>query len=122
MLLIDTNIFIDYFHGYKPAVDYLEGLQDNAVLSVLVVTEMLAGVRNKREAALIENIKDVFEKLGVNLEVAELAGQYLAGYGRSHGTGFTDALLAATASVHGCTLVTRNRRHFPMLTDIVVPY
>jgi predicted nucleic acid-binding protein len=33
-----------------------------------------------------------------------------------------DALIAATAKLHGVRLVTRNVRHFPMLDDVLVPY
>jgi len=33
-----------------------------------------------------------------------------------------DALIAATAELHGARVVTRNARHFPMLDDLVVPY
>jgi predicted nucleic acid-binding protein len=33
-----------------------------------------------------------------------------------------DALIAATARIHGVRLVTRNVRRFPMLDDLVVPY
>ncbi|MGH6898345.1 MAG: hypothetical protein ACREJ5_17635 [Geminicoccaceae bacterium] len=33
-----------------------------------------------------------------------------------------DALIAATAQVHGVRLITRNARHFPMLADLLVPY
>jgi predicted nucleic acid-binding protein len=33
-----------------------------------------------------------------------------------------DALIAATARIHGARLVTRNTRHFPMLDDLLVPY
>ncbi|MFN5219653.1 MAG: hypothetical protein ACK5FE_01870 [Cyanobacteriota bacterium] len=42
--------------------------------------------------------------------------------GPSHGTGLADALIAASAEAAGATLVTLNRRHFPMLADVLVPY
>jgi predicted nucleic acid-binding protein len=40
----------------------------------------------------------------------------------SHGTGLADALIAASAEAAGATLVTLNRRHFPMLAEVLVPY
>ena len=43
-------------------------------------------------------------------------------YRPSHGVGFADALLAATAPAHNATLVTLNAKHFPMLPDALVPY
>ena len=43
-------------------------------------------------------------------------------YGRSHGTGLADALIAASVAAAGGTLATLNRRHFPMLAEVLVPY
>jgi predicted nucleic acid-binding protein len=43
-------------------------------------------------------------------------------YGPSHGTGLADALIAATARDTESALVTLNERHFPMLSDVLVPY
>jgi predicted nucleic acid-binding protein len=43
-------------------------------------------------------------------------------YGRSHGTGLTVALIAASVDAAGGTLVTRHPRHFPMLPNLLVLY
>lgn len=59
---------------------------------------------------------------------ASIAGVVIAGedggrqYGPSHGTGLADALIASTVAAVGATLATLNRRHFPMLNDVLVPY
>jgi len=50
------------------------------------------------------------------------AGLWRRTYGRSHGTGLADALIAASASAAQATLVTLNRKHFPMLADVLVPF
>jgi len=42
------------------------------------------------------------------------AGEYLRQFHRSHGLQLGDALIAATASIHGLHLWTRNRKHYPM--------
>ena len=54
--------------------------------------------------------------------VAEVAGRWRREFGRSHGTGLMDALIAACAAQAGATLATLNARHFPMLEDVLVPY
>jgi predicted nucleic acid-binding protein len=43
-------------------------------------------------------------------------------HARSHGTELPDALIAACADNVGARLVTHNRKRFPMLRDVVVPY
>jgi predicted nucleic acid-binding protein len=49
-------------------------------------------------------------------------GLFRRDYGRIHSTGLADALIAATADQVRAHLVTLNRRHFPMLSDVHVPY
>ena len=58
---------------------------------------------------------------GTSTSISRLAGGYCLQYRRSHGVGIPDALIAATAHVHGARLVTRNLQHFPMLDDVLVP-
>jgi predicted nucleic acid-binding protein len=36
--------------------------------------------------------------------------------------GLADALIAATSTQRQVPLVTLNRKHFPMLQDVIVPY
>ena len=54
--------------------------------------------------------------LPINLDVARLTGMLsdLAS-AKGHSPGFADAALAATASVHGMMVLTRNVRHFEVL-------
>ena len=47
-------------------------------------------------------------------DIGRRAGGYLRQFRRSHGLDIGDALIAATAAVHGCALWTRNRKHYPM--------
>jgi predicted nucleic acid-binding protein len=54
--------------------------------------------------------------------VARLGGLYRRDFRPSHGTGLADALIAATTEDNDVNLVTFNRRHFPMVSRITVPY
>ena len=86
------------------------------------MAELYAGVRNESEQRRIEALPAPSHVRDVDLEIARLAGRYRLHYRTSHGVGIPDALIAATAQVHGARLVTRNARHFPMLDDLLVPY
>lgn len=55
-------------------------------------------------------------------EIAEKGGFYRRDFGPSHGVDLNDAIIAATAEVEAKSLVTLNRKHFPMLKNILVPY
>lgn len=60
--------------------------------------------------------------LQVDLRIAEAAGQMLD-EARAHDPGYEDILIAATARVHGMTVLTRNERHFaPLGVDVVDPF
>jgi predicted nucleic acid-binding protein len=48
--------------------------------------------------------KPLYTILPIGIEIAELAADYRAAYGMS----LNDSLIAATASVHGLTIATRN--------------
>jgi predicted nucleic acid-binding protein len=54
-------------------------------------------------------------------EIAKRGGLIRRDYGRSHGIGLADALIAGTALVHNLIRVTLNRKHFPMV-EVTVPY
>lgn len=87
-------------------------------MSVLTLGELRKGVAAKRRqdplaakalAAWVEGLEAGFADriLGIDLAIARLWGEWSADRPRP----VIDTLLAATASVHGLTLVTRNLQH-----------
>lgn len=121
-LLIDTDVLIEYLRGRREAVEYLEGLTSDLYLSVISVAELFAGVRGDEEEKALKQLLLAFVVLPVTERTALLGGLYRRNYGRSHGTGLADAMIAATTEVNGADLATFNRRHFPMVSRIAVPY
>jgi predicted nucleic acid-binding protein len=121
-LLLDTDILVEYLRGRREAVEYLEGLSTDLHVSVISVAELFAGVRDDEEERSLKQFLLAFTALSVTEKVARLGGLYRRDYRPSHGTGLADALIAATAEENGFDLVTFNRRHFPMLSEVTVPY
>lgn len=120
--LLDTCILIDYSRGKPDAVAFIDALAIAPALSALTVTEILAGIRNKREQTLFENFFSDCDILPVTYLIALQGGQLLNQYMRSHGTDLVDGLLAATALEHQLELVTCNLKHFPMFPNLAAPY
>ena len=120
--LLDSCIVIDYLREHPPAVRYIRTLATEPLLSAVTITEVYVGVRNRAEASRVEMLVDLFVVLAVDAEIARRGGELRRRFARSHGTGLLDALIAATAQIHGVRLVTRNARHFPMLEDLLVPH
>jgi predicted nucleic acid-binding protein len=121
-LLIDTDVLIDYLRGQAQAVAYLEGRAETLLVSAITVAELFAGVREGKERTSLSAFLSAFEVVAVDAVIAERGGLFRRDYGRSHSTGLADALIAATAEHVRAHLVTLNRRHFPMLSDVHVPY
>ncbi len=125
MKLIDTDIAIDHFHGHRAALEYFtQMLLDGEVLAMSVVSlaEILAGMR-AGEQERTEKLFNLFTIIDVDERIARVAGEYLNEYRQKYHIELADALIAATASVVGAELVTRNVKHYPMgeLT-IAAPY
>jgi len=55
-------------------------------------------------------------------EIAKAGGLYKRDYGKSHGVGFADAILAATAEAENAELKTLNTKHYPMLKGLRPAY
>lgn len=121
-LLFDSDVLIDYLRGQAEAITYLENCPEKFLVSVISVAELYTGVRDGRERIALDRFLSAFEILLLDQTIAEKGGLYRRDYGKSHNTGFADALIAATAETQQAQLVTLNQKHFPMLKDVLVPY
>jgi predicted nucleic acid-binding protein len=122
MTLLDTCILIDVLRGREPAVAFVNSLPDRPALSVITATELIAGVRTTAERRDVDRLLETYLVVGIDLEIARLAGEYVHRYGRSHSVDPIDALIAAAAKVSGADLATLNVKHFPMFDGLVPPY
>jgi len=116
-ILVDTDIFIDYFNLAR---FYTLFISDRFTIYYSIVTrkELLAkpGLRQtEREAILSE--------LG-RWRLIALSNSIAARYSELRGQHPTldkgDALIAATALVKRLPLLTRNKRHFRLVKDLVL--
>lgn len=120
-LLIDSDVLIDFLRGLGPAVKYLDKV-DAAAVSAITVAEVYSGARNADEESAIEDFLKSVAVLQVDLDVARLGGRLRQQFLPSHNVEIADALIAATSQLHDLTLVTLNRRHYPMIDKLFVPY
>lgn len=121
-MLLDTNVVIDLLRQDERALAFVLSLSRAPRISVVTVVELRAGERGRREKAGIDRYVQVLQPIEVSLGVAEKAGEFRRTFGRSQGVDPIDAIVAATAAVHGLTLATLNLKHFPMFPGIRRPY
>ena len=132
--LLDTNVISEPMK-VRPNAGVLAWLaevdEDSVFLSVVTITELRYGVerlatgrrRDRLDGWLRKDLSSRFKGriLPIDLEIADACGRLVA---RSESAGRPierrDAFIAATAVVHGLTLVTRNASDFEATVKAVV--
>lgn len=104
--LFDTNILVDYLNGIKPADVELSRYSDKAI-SLITWMEVLVGATLETEE-IIRRFLNGFTRLSIDEQVADAAITIR----QKHKMKLPDAIIWATAQVHGRILVTRNTKDF----------
>ena len=121
-ILLDTDVLVDFFRGYSQAVAFINANSSRIVLSSIVVADLYAGIKGKAEQAAIESFVSLFRVIPVDAKIAKAGGLYRRDYGKSHGLGLADAILAATAEIENAELTTLNTEHYPMIQGLSPAY
>jgi hypothetical protein len=104
--------------GYQDLLRAIE-LKGWTHISAITRLEIVRGMQ-ERERRETFNLLDSLETIPMNTEVADLAGEFIRSWrGRGINLSDADAIIAASASSRGLTLVTTNTKHFPM-PDLVI--
>ena len=124
-IVIDTDIFIDYFRKFEKAEKFFDGMKNEDCIiyfSAVSDTELVSGEECNRmevKAKLLDFLSN-FNEVFINNQIAVKAGDFR----RLHNTKMPDALIAATAFVMKADLVTRNINDFKNIKEITIkiPY
>lgn len=115
--LLDTSVIIDALNRKQGRWEMLASLVeggDTLACSVVTITEIFAGARPK-EIPLTERFLDALEHYQLDPQLARAAGLLKNEWAREGRTiGVVDMIIAATALAHNLTLMTDNRKDFPM--------
>jgi predicted nucleic acid-binding protein len=120
--LVDSDVFIDYLKDFDLACDFIETHIDIIGLSVITIAEILAGIKGKEEEQALDQFLSAIPLYDVTRTIAEMGGDWVRQFGRSHGVEIPDALIAATAAAHHLELKTLNTKHYPMIKDLAPAY
>jgi len=116
--LFDTTILIDTLNGIEAGVAELTATDDRFV-SIITTIEVLAGAPTRHTESLARELLSSMTLLPLSEDVAEAA----VSIRRATRLKLPDAIILATARVHGLTLSTRNTRDFPEGDpNVRVPY
>jgi len=121
-ILLDTDVLVDFFRGHPKAVAFMNNHSDRIIISAIVVAELFARAKGDAELSALEEFVSIFRVVPVNVEIAKAGGLYRSKFGKSHGVGLADAILAATAEAENAELKTLNAKHYPMLKSLTPAY
>jgi len=121
-ILIDTDVLIDFLRGHDKAVAFVNEFSSRIILSPIVVAELYAGVKGNAELTVLEDFISLFRVVPLTAEIAKIGGLYKRDFGKSHGVGLADAILAATADKEQAELKTLNVKHYPMFGGLEAAY
>lgn len=121
-ILVDTDVMVDYLRGHDKAVVFVKKHAGRIILSSIVVAELYAGIKGDAEQATLDDVVSLFRVVPVTVDIAKAGGLLKRDFGKSHGLGLADAVVAATAQVENAELSTLNVKHYPMVRGLKPPY
>lgn len=115
--LLDTTFLIDVLNDRRGRAELMERfiLEQHALACCAInVAEVYVGLR-AQEAHKTEAVLRELVYVPIRWETAKLAGDLKRDWARKGQTlSLTDTMIAAVCITEGLTLVTGNRKHFPM--------
>ncbi len=124
-VLFDTDVLIDAGRNVDDAVSCLQGVEQDSILGISIITQMelMVGCRNKSELRSLEQFLRRFEVISLNKAIADTGVDLIRRYRLSHGLLIADALIAATALSVKVPFITKNQRDFKFIEGLeLLPY
>lgn len=115
--LVDTDKWISFLNKRENAIDLISKLRKQGEIfsSILTIAELRAGWTDD----MADNFLTIFyahtKIVDVSRKIAELAGKFLKDY-KTKGISLptVDSLIASSAIIEDCQMVTGNKKDFPM--------
>jgi len=112
--LIDTNILIYYMEKEEYCKSFLEKHTHESAISQITYLETLSFPLTEEQRTIVEEFLGLFAILDINTPITKQAVKNR----QTKKIKMADNLIAATAQVHGLTLVTRNVKDFKSIIDL----
>lgn len=122
--LLDTDVLVDCLREYRPALDWLESLDEAPLVSGFVVFELFNGCRNKSEQDLLRKKLGLFNVQWPAVDDLNRALEDVARFHLSHKLEPFDAIIGETAVGLDIPLCTFNEKHYSAIPSLLIrkPY
>lgn len=124
--LLDTDTCVYWLRGHETVRSRLSSAGPESIaISVVTLAELRYGAEcSSRPESNHQAVDDLVSAISVLPMDAEIAGVFAAAKAELRRKGMLiedlDLMIAATARVHGLTLVTNNESHFGRLPDLLL--
>ncbi len=120
MVLVDSDILIQFSRHDDKAAAWLDKTSDSTKLVISVITEieLIIGSRDKTHLKEVRQFLSKFEIIHIDEEISRRASELIEKYCLSHRLQLPDALIAATALELSCDLATINRKDFRQIEGL----
>ncbi len=118
--LVDTDVLVDVSRNNQAAIDFLDQLDDSWSLSIITALELIVGARNKKEVTQIDQLVAVYSAIPLTTEIGNSSYGLLRKFAKSHGLRVFDSLIAATAIEENLTLLSKNKKHYQMISSLTL--
>jgi predicted nucleic acid-binding protein len=117
--LVDTNIIIYYLNGDEIVINWFKENKDRLSISIIASLEVLSYPFTEQEDRIVRHFLGAFRLFDLDQSIFEKTIKLR----RTHKIKLPDSIIAATASCHNLTLVTKNVSDFNNLNiEIFNPF
>jgi predicted nucleic acid-binding protein len=122
LLLIDTDVLIDFSRGVEKTKKKLKKYESEYTLSISVITqlELMVGCENKADFKDLKDFLDDFEIIQLNSSISEKAVELFNEFRLSHGVLIPDMLIASTSLVYEIPFLSKNRKDFRFIKELTL--
>ena len=121
MILCDTNILIEFYKNTPSIIQALQGIGVQEIaISAITQAELYFGARNKTELRTIKRHLGMLHSFPIDTTISAQFIGLMETYSLSHQLSIPDALIAATALVHGVELYTLNLKDFRFIPGLIL--
>ena len=119
IVLCDTNILIDAFKQKDVVIKQINSIgKNNIAISVITLSELLFGARDKKEYDKIKRDIDYIRVIPINNEICDLFINLVEKFALSHRIGIPDSFIAASALYYNLELFTFNKKDFKFISGL----
>jgi hypothetical protein len=127
MKFIDTDILIDFFRKYQPAIDFLNELsykKEKVFISSITQMELFVGCKNKGEMKKVTEFLNQYQVIHFSERISAKAIELIKEYNLSHGLLIADAIISATVISFDGELFSKNIGDYQFIKELKVkkPY